>query len=139
MNNILGTTPTTTLSHSGIRSFYAALAANDLGAIVPLLAPDATLHVPGTQPLSGDHSGLDAILAFLLTTTAVTRDGERVELIDALVGHHHAAAYVHVTADRTGYTSLDNHTIHLFHLDGGLITDIWFHNRDQAAVDTFWS
>ena len=104
-----------------------------------LLAVDATLHVPGAQPLAGDHVGLEAILNFMVATTATTDGGERIELIDALVGDDHAAAYVRVMADRAGRASLDNFTVHLMRTINGLITDIWFHNRDHAAVDAFWS
>ena len=127
------------LSSDGVRSLYRALAANDLAAVAAVLAPDATLHVPGTQPLAGEHTGLDAILRFMLATTALTDGGERIEFLDALVGDEHVAAYVHVTAERAGHEPLDNETVHLLRVRDGLVTDLWFHNRDQAVVDAFWS
>ena len=137
MNNIADPSPS--LDAADVRRFYAALASGDLGVMIALLASDATLHVPGTQPLSGDHTGVDAILNFVLATTAATDSGERIELIDALADNDHVAGYVRVTAERGGRTALDNFTLHLFRHEGGRIVEIWFHNRDQAAVDAFWS
>lgn len=112
----------------------------DLGRLVPLLHPDVVLHVPGSQPLTGDHRGLAAIATFLVGSREATVAGERIDRVDTLVGHDHVALLVHVSGERPDGRRLDNVTIHLARLDdAGLVTDIWFHNRDQAHVDAFWS
>jgi uncharacterized protein len=119
---------------------YQADGTVDLGRLVPQLHPDVVLHVPGEQPLSGDHQGLTAIAAFLVGSREVTVAGERIDRVDTLVGDDHVALLVHVSGERADGRRLDNVTIHLARLDeAGLITDIWFHNRDQAHVDAFWS
>lgn len=112
----------------------------DLGRLVPLLHPDVVLHVPGGQPRSGDHRGLQAIAAFMVASREVTVAGEHIARLDTLVGEDHVALLVHVRGDRPDGRRLDNVTIHLARVDDdGLVTDIWFHNRDQSHVDTFWS
>ena len=75
------------------------------------LEPDVVLHVPGVHPLSGDHRGLASVGGFLQRTREATTDGEHMELIEVLF--------------RLG--------------DDDRIAEIWFHNRDQAPVDEFWS
>ena len=98
------------------------------------------LHVPGVHPLAGDHHGLAGVGDFLQRTREATNDGEHIELIEVLDGKAHIGAYVRVTAHRDGRAPLVNHTIHLFRLgDDDRIAEIWFHNREQAPVDAFWS
>lgn len=112
----------------------------DLGRLLPLLRPDVVLHVPGVHPLSGDHRGLEEIAAFAVGSSAATAAGEHTRRIDTLVGTDHVAVLVRVEGVRPDGRRLDNVTIHLARVDrDGLVADIWFHNRDQAHVDAFWS
>jgi hypothetical protein len=124
-------------STENILRLYAAVSDGDAATAATHLAPDAVLHVPGDNPLAGDHAGRAAILEVL---ARVRSTGERIELIDVLAGREHVAAYCRVrmgTPDGPG-TSLDNSTVHLFRMAGDQVAEAWFHNRDQAAVDTFW-
>ena len=119
---------------------YASKDGVDLVDLAAALRPDVILHVPGDHPLAGDHRGLEQIAEFMMASRASTSDGEHVELVDTLVGASHIGVLVKVTAARDDRDALVNHTIHLFAVDSDLaVSDIWFHNRDQAAVDAFWS
>ena len=123
-----------------VRALYSAPGAFDPTAIVSSLDPDVVLHVPGVHSLSGDHHGIAGVGSFLQRSREATNDGEHIELIEVLGGKAHVGAYVRVTADRDGRAPLVNHTIHLFRLgDDDRIAEIWFHNREQAPVDAFWS
>jgi uncharacterized protein len=123
-----------------IEALYSTPGAFDPSVLASSLEPDVVLHVPGAHPLSGDHHGLAGVGGFLQRTREATTDGEHMELIELLGGKSHIGAYVRVTAQRAGRTPLVNHTIHLFRLgDDDRIAEIWFHNRDQAPVDEFWS
>jgi hypothetical protein len=63
-----------------------------------------------------------------------------MDLLDVMVGEAFVAVLVRVTARRLDGRQLVNDTIHLMRLDdGGLVAEIWFHNRDQMIVDAFWS
>jgi len=126
-------------STESIRRLYAAVADGDAAAAAAHLAPDAVLHIPGDNPLAGDHAGRVAILEVLARVRA---GGEQIELIDVLAGREHTAAYCRVRMDGPGGSAgsdgLDNSTVHLFRMAGDRIGEAWFHNRDQAAVDAHW-
>ena len=119
---------------------YASEGGVNLVDLAGTLRHDVILHVPGDHPLAGDHRGLEQIAEFMNASREFTSDGERVELVDTLVGATHIGVLVKVTAARDDRDALVNHTIHLFAVDSDLtISEIWFHNRDQAAVDAFWT
>ena len=123
-----------------ITALYSTPGALDPSALASSLEPDVILHVPGVHPLSGDHYGLAGVGSFLQRTREATDGGEHIELIEVLTGKAHVGAYVRVTAHRDGRDPLVNHTIHLFRLgDDDRIAEIWFHTREQAPVDAFWS
>jgi hypothetical protein len=65
--------------------------------------------------------------------------GGRTEVVDVLAGRSYAAAYCRVHADSPADAGLDNSTVHLFRMAGDRVAEVWFHNRDQAAVDAFWT
>lgn len=124
---------------SRIAAIYMGLAAGDPVPLTTALAPDVVLHVPGTHALAGTHHGVDQLLGFLLATRGLTDRGEQIELLDVLVGRDHAAALCRVTATRSDRAPLDNHTVHLLRFAGDQIAEIWLHNRDDFAVNAFWS
>lgn len=119
-----------------IEALYGRLAAGDAAAAADRLTPDAVLHIPGDNPLAGDHRGPAAILGVLARVDGL---GGRTELVDVLAGRSYAAAYCRVHADAGTAADLDNSTVHLFRMAGDRVAEVWFHNRDQAAVDAFWS
>jgi ketosteroid isomerase-like protein len=138
MNNY--PTPATSIDLAArIAVVYTGLAAGDPVPLATALAPDVVLHVPGTHALAGTHHGADQLLSFLLATRELTDSGEQIELLDVLTGRDHAAALCRVTATRPGRASLDNHTVHLLRFAGDQIAEIWLHNRDDFAVNAFWS
>ena len=123
-----------------LTSLYSAPGAFDPAPLLSSLDPDVILHVPGTHPLAGDHHGAAGVADFLQRTRETSDGGEHIELIEVLSGPTHLGAYVRVTARRDGRDPLTNDTIHLFRLgDDDRIAEIWFHNREQAPVDAFWS
>lgn len=138
MNDLPSTAVTSPLEVA--TALYAALAADDLERAASLLHPDVVLHVPGSNPLSGDHRGVEGFGGFLLASRSRTAGGEHVEVLDLLGGRSHAAAYCRVTAEAPdGRTPLDNTTVHVLRIPDGRVAEAWFHNWDAAAVDEFWS
>lgn len=126
-------------SADAVERFYWALEQDDVAGALSVLHPDVVLHVPGTHPLTGDHHGPQGVLEFVVASRGMSVDGERVELVDLLSGSSHLAALCRITADRPDGRTLENHTIHLMRTAvDGRILEIWFHNRDQVDVDTFW-
>jgi ketosteroid isomerase-like protein len=121
-----------------VADVYRAFATDDVVAMRAHLADDVLLHVPGDQPLTGDHRGPDGVIQFFTASRALTEDGERIELIDVLGGARYAAGYCRITGERAGREPLDNTTVHLMRVEAGLVREIWFHNWDQDNVDQFW-
>ena len=132
-------TTTTTASTDPVLALYGAVRAGDPAGAAPVLTEDVVLHVPGRQPLSGDHVGRQAVIDVVSASSNLADRTAQVELVDLLVGGDHVAAYGLVTGRRDGRTALENRTVHLFRVEGHHIAEIWFHNWDQGAVDAFWS
>ena len=131
---------TSVLSATDIaRRLYAAREVGDMATVAGLVTDDVVLHVPGTHPLADAHRGLAAFAEFAAATTALTDDGEDIEVIDVLGGTDHAAVYCHVTARRAGRPPLDNLTVHLLRIRDGRVAEAWLHNFDDVAVSAFWS
>ncbi|HEU4840594.1 MAG TPA: nuclear transport factor 2 family protein, partial [Ilumatobacteraceae bacterium] len=124
---------TSVLSPTDIaRRLYAAREVGDMATVAGLVTDDVVLHVPGTHPLAGAHRGLAAFAEFAAATTALTDDGEDIEVIDVLGGTDHAAVYCHVTARRAGRPPLDNLTVHLLRIRDGRVAEAWLHNFDDV-------
>ncbi len=123
---------------SPVRRLYTAFAAGDAPALAATLAPNAVLHVPGTNPLTGDHVGAPAILDALAAMRARSEGGGHTEVLDVLDGREYVAVYCRVRA-RRGLATLDNHTLHLLRIEDDRVVEVWFHNREQGPVDAFWS
>lgn len=120
-------------------AFYEAYLADDVAAASAFLAPDVVLHVPGSNPVSGDHVGLDGILGWVLASQAITAEGTvSTRVVDLTGGATHATVICEVTGDRPGRATMHNRTVHVLRVDDGLIAEIWFHNWDQPSVDAFW-
>jgi ketosteroid isomerase-like protein len=118
---------------------YEAFEHGDIDTIAALLHPAVELHVPGDQPLSGVHRGVDGVLGFLHASTSVVDAKEEVTVLDVLESADRAAALCHVTGRKAGEVVLDNLTVHLLRVVGGRVAEIRFHNFDQAGVDAFWA
>lgn len=128
----------TTASVEALGRFYRSLLAGDVADAIAELDPEVELHVPGTHPLAGTHRGPGGVLTFLERSSHVTDRTQAIEVVDLLEGERYAAAYCRVTAERGG-RALDNPTIHLARFRHGRIAQIWLHNRDDLAVNDFWS
>jgi uncharacterized protein len=120
-------------------AFYDAYLRGDVASASVHLAPDAVLHVPGSSPVAGDFEGLDGIFGWILTSEAITAEGElRTSVVDLTGGATHATAICEVVGDRPGRATMRNRTVHVLRIDEGRIAEIWFHNWDQPSVDAFW-
>jgi ketosteroid isomerase-like protein len=130
--------PTANLADT-TRWLYGALLDGRVDDALALIHPDIVLHVPGDHPLAGEHRGIDAFVTFQIASAEVASNTQEMRLIDVMGGTDHAAAYVHVTAQREGRAPLDNLTVHLFRFEDGRVVDLRFHNWDDRAVSAFWA
>ena len=121
-----------------VRNGFAAFAAQDMGTLRGLFAPDAVWHAPGRNQLSGVFKGVDEILG-LFGRTLELSDGTFAVDVHAVVGDdEHVFAAYGVTAKRGG-KSLRDSAVLVFHVRDGKVTEAWGTSGDQYLVDDFWS
>ena len=121
-----------------LRRGYEAFARGDMETIRALFGPDILWHAPGKSPFSGDYKGVDEVLQFFARLMEESDGTFRLEIHDVLANEEHGVALVKTSAQRRG-RSLSSNDAHVFHLEGGKVTEFWGHPGDQYAIDEFWS
>ena len=122
-----------------VRSFYAAFGTADYEPRVrELLVHDVEWHVAGNNPLAGDFIGIESVLGVM---RRYDDHGQHTLTLDTqlvFADEHHAIAVHLATAHCEGF-AYPAHEIDIFHLSGGLITELWSFSEDQDATDALWS
>ncbi len=121
-----------------IARYGAAAASGDMTALAATLRDDAVWHQPGSNQLSGDHIGPDAIVAHLGRFMELSGGTFRLETLSATEAGDLVATTVRFTASRPGREELDQRGVDVFRVDGDKIAEIWLISEDQAAEDQFW-
>lgn len=121
-----------------VRGIYAAFSAGDLDALAQLMSPDVVHRIPGSNLISGEHRGRDAVFAlygafFELTggTLAVELQSMQAEGANRVVRHR-------VTGERDG-RHLDSQETVTVRVADGQAVELAEAFADPAAVDAFWS
>jgi hypothetical protein len=121
-----------------LRTFLDAFAARDAERIRETLAAGAVWHVGGTHQFSGDYRGRDAILEYFDRVNAETTGTLRLDPIEVLANDQRGAAFLRVTAERSG-RHLEVTMAEAIEFDGdGRIREFWAHATDQDAINSFW-
>ncbi|MBO3760933.1 nuclear transport factor 2 family protein [Ciceribacter sp. L1K22] len=120
-----------------VQNFFAAYAANDLGAIAAVMAEDVRWHIPGRHPLSGTLKGRDEVLAFF---GQLAVSGFKAEPI------YFGADDAYVVDVHKGYSTVEgasnvNTTWALiYRIEDGKIVEATNLSADQDAANAFfWS
>ena len=118
------------------RKGQEAFSRRDMDSLRTFWADDIVYHVPGGNPIAGDHKGLDAVLA--LFAKLVEMNVRIVEVHDVLASDDHVVALVRATANRQG-KQLSANQANIYHVRDGKITEAWLIPTDQRAFDEFFS
>lgn len=121
-----------------VGQYGAAMAAGDMEALAATFSTDAVWHQPGTNPLSGDHVGPDAIIAHLGRFMQVSGDTFALETESATEAGDLVSTTVRFSAQRADRADLDQHGIDVFRVADGRIAEVWLISEDQDAEDRFW-
>ena len=121
-----------------LRDYFELITAGDIAGAWALYADDVVLHVPGQHLLSGDYHGRDDVTAFNGKVREMTNSTFRLTPHDLLGSANHAVMLADVSAERNG-TVLEWRRVSISHVSEGKITEIWFHESDQAGVDELFS
>ncbi|MGZ8705319.1 MAG: nuclear transport factor 2 family protein [Aeromicrobium sp.] len=121
-----------------VRRGFAAFGTGDTATLSELFADDLVWHAGGRSPISGDYKGKAEVLGLFGQLAERAGGTFRIDIHDVLANDEHVVALVKVTAEREGKTLNDNGA-QVFHVQGGKVTESWFHPGDQYASDAFWS
>lgn len=122
-----------------VRKGYEAFTRGDMDTLRTLMSGDATHHVPGNHPLSGDFKGQDAILDLYRRQNEETNETMQVDLDRLLVdGRGHVVATHRFRAERGGKRIDENGCI-VFRIVGDKVTDLDECVEDIEKANAFWS
>lgn len=120
-----------------VRRGYDLFNSGNLQELQGIFAEDAVWHVGGRGQLSGEKGGREACFAYFDQLGQLTQGTIRAEIHDVVGGDEHTVGIHTTTGQREGRT-LSQHTVLLFHLRDGRITEGWEHYEDSRAVDEFF-
>jgi ketosteroid isomerase-like protein len=122
-----------------VRKGYEAFSQGDMDTLRGLMTADATHHVPGSHPLSGDFKGQDAMIDMYGRLFSETGGTLRVDVRSVLVdGRGHAVAIHRFTAQRRG-KHMDETGCIVFRIVGDKISDLDECVEDMDRSNDFWS
>jgi len=120
-----------------IRKGYDAFAAGDMEWMNEHLDQNIVWHEPGSNVLSGDFKGREAVLAHFASQVQIFVPD--FELHDVVANDDHAIAMVSARATRQdNKETIETRYVHIFHVDAqGRALESWVFNEDQPALDAF--
>lgn len=119
------------------RAGYEAFDKGDMAAVSDLLSDDIVWHSGGSNVLTGDYAGKEAVLDFFSLLMRESGGTFRNDVHDMLANDEHGVALVTVSASRGG-ESFEGRVIHVFHMSDGKMTEFWSYPEDQSSYDEFW-
>lgn len=115
-----------------------AFSKGDMDGLRAMFDEDATWHVPGRSPVSGNYKGHSQIFAYFGKLAQLTGGTFKVEMHDCVGNDQHVVGLDRLTATRLGKT-LDINLGLVVHVRDGKILEGWDLFSDQYAWDEFWS
>ena len=116
------------------RQFLEALRSRDWGLLRSLITDDIVWTLPGTSLISGEASGVDAVIG---RAQRIVSYGLTFNLNHILIGQSGLALSLHNTA-RKGTQSLDEHLATVCTLRDGKICEINTYLSDVEMVNAFF-
>jgi ketosteroid isomerase-like protein len=110
----------------------------DALTVARTLDEDAVWRVPGSNAMSGEYRGRDAILRFLRQTMVLTGGTYRTELRYVVADDERAVAVYRARGERDGRAIDIDQALFCVVRDGRL-ADVTAVPFDGAAFDAFWS
>ena len=121
-----------------IRGGYEAFGKGDIPAVLAIMAEDIAWHIPGSNPLAGDYTGPQEVLAFFANLQDLSEGSFRLEMHDLLASEDHVAVLVTEVAHRKD-RALSAPVAHIWHVRDGKATEFWGTPYDANALDEFWA
>ena len=128
------------MSHPNAELLQRAFGAfgRDALVVARTLADDIVWRVPGTNAMSGEYEGRDAVLQFLRQTLVLSGGTYRTELQYVVADDARAVAVYRARGERNGRT-LDIDQALFCGIRNGQIADVTAVPLDFPAFDAFWA
>ena len=121
-----------------VRSYFDAVARGDLESAGNTFADDLVWHQPGTNTLSGTHSGKPAVFGLLGAFMERSAGTFRIDQVDRLFANADLVAATIRFSASAGDKSMSMAGVDLLRVAEGRIAEVWLFSEDQAAEDAFW-
>jgi ketosteroid isomerase-like protein len=119
-----------------VRRGYDAFIAGDMEFLNEHLHENVVWHAPGTNLLSGDHTGREEVLAFFARSVQVALP--EFQIHDIVASDDHVVGLSTITWRRNDdQSTFEDHVAQVFHLDGGRVLEVWTMAEDLAGFDEF--
>jgi uncharacterized protein len=119
-----------------VQRFAQAMVDRDVAAIAECLADDVVIHVPGRNPLSGEHRGKGQVLHRLFQAWEEAFGSLHIDVHDVLSTDEHVVLLSDRRAERDG-TEVRMRAASIYHVRNGRITEAWLMEWDPYALDEF--
>ncbi len=120
-----------------LRMAYEAQGRGDIEEYLRLLSEDVVFHVPGRSRISGEFHGKDQVREHFREIAALSRGSFRTEIHEVIAGDEHVVGLVRGQAERDG-RMVELPRVHVWHVRGGKLAELWVHPADQYAFDEYW-
>ena len=116
-----------------IRAGYEAFAAGDMSKVGELFSPDIVWHSPGSNPISGDRVGSEAVFANFGRLFELTAGTFGQEIHDVVANDDHVVVLVTQWWEQPH--PYRGGSAHIWHVKDGKATEVWLADLDQVAGD----
>jgi ketosteroid isomerase-like protein len=122
-----------------VHDLFAAFRRGDVAVISDVLADDVVWRFPGRKGrIAGDHSGRDAVFAFLASVMQLTSGSFHLDLEHVVADDDYAVAMFTGHGERD-HKTLRNPTCLKIRLRGGKVAEVWEFVWNLYEVDEFWA
>ena len=121
-----------------VKKGYDAFGKGDMDTLRSIMAADVVHSVAGNNAISGDHKGIDNVLAYYGKMFEMTGGSLSADLKSATAKGDDHVVSVHQAKGTRGDKSIDVEESLDFTFKDGKIARIDETSADQAAEDAFW-
>jgi uncharacterized protein len=121
-----------------LRRGYAAFSSGDLETVFSLFAGNIMWHSGGSNQLTGDYRGHEAVTGFFTRLMEVTGGTFQLDVHDVLANDTHGTVLVTVRAERDGEPTAVRQ-VNVWHMADGKATEFWVFAEDTAELDKMFA
>jgi ketosteroid isomerase-like protein len=121
-----------------LRRGYAAFGTGDLDTVFSLFDNDMVWHNGGSNQLTGDYRGHQAIMGMFGKLLEVTGGTLRLDIHDILANDTHGTVLVTAHAERDGQP-MAVREVNIWHVADGKATEFWVFPEDSAELDKMFA